>query len=72
MNWKKNLAKTLFFQVLQGLFQLTRKADLPYTNAFIQEVYRYRTLTPLGVPHKANVDTQMDGYVIPENTQVSS
>ena len=51
---------------------MTRKADLPYTNAFIQEVYRYRTLTPLGVPHKANVDTQIDGYIIPENTQVSS
>ena len=51
---------------------MTRKADLPNANAFIQEVYRYQTLTPLGVPLKANVDTQIDGYVIPENIQVSS
>ena len=49
---------------------MSHKADMPYTNAFIQELYRFRTLTPLGVPHKTNTDTELDGYVIPKGSQV--
>ena len=43
---------------------------MPYTNAFIQELYRFRTLAPLGGPHKANANTELDGYIIPKGTQV--
>ena len=44
---------------------------MPYTNAFIQEVYRFRTLAPLGIPHTANKDTEIDGYIIRKDTLVS-
>ena len=50
---------------------MSNKGDMPYTNAFIQEIYRYRTLAPLAVPHKATADTEINGYVIPKNTQVN-
>ena len=49
---------------------MSHKADMPYTNAFVQELYRYRTLAPLGVPHTSNADTELDGYVIPKGIQV--
>ena len=50
---------------------MTKKGDMHYTNAFVQELYRYRTLAPLGVPHKSNADTEIDGYVIPKGIQVN-
>ena len=50
---------------------MSQKADMPYTNAFIQEIYRFRTLAPLGVPHKANAATEIDGWVIPKDSIVS-
>ena len=53
-----------------GTISMANKADMPYTSAFIQEVYRYRTLAPLSVPHKTNADTILDGYIIPKNIQV--
>ena len=49
---------------------MTHKTQMPYTNAFMQEMYRYRTLAPTGVPHKANANTEIDGYIIPKGTQV--
>ena len=54
-----------------GTVSMTHKADMPYTNAFVQEVFRYRTLTPLAVPHKSNADTELNGYVIPKGAKVS-
>ena len=50
---------------------MSKKADMPYTNAFIQEIMRFRTLAPLSVPHFANEDTEIDGYIIRKNTIVS-
>ena len=50
---------------------MTKKGDMQYTNAFMQELYRYRTLAPLGVPHKSNADTETDSYVIPKGIQVN-
>ena len=43
---------------------------MPYTNAFIQEISRFRTLAPLAVPHKVLEDTNLDGYFILKNTKV--
>ena len=43
---------------------------MPYTNAFIQEMLRFRTLVPLNVAHEANQDTEIDGYIFPKNTLV--
>jgi len=49
---------------------MSHKAQMPYTNAFMQEMYRYRTLAPIGVPHKANANTELNGFVIPKGSQV--
>ena len=49
---------------------MTHKTQMPYTNAFMQEMYRYRTLAPTGLPHKANANTEINGYIIPKGTQV--
>ena len=47
-----------------------KKAVMPYTSAFIQELLRFRTLAPLSVPHVATQDTEIDGYVFPKKTVV--
>ena len=49
---------------------MSRKTEMPYTNAFIQELMRFRTLLPLGIPHKANADISLTNYVIPNGTVV--
>ena len=46
--------------------------DLPYTKAVIQEGFRIRTSTPLGVPRGTLQDVNLMGYHIPKNTQVSA
>ena len=51
---------------------MSRKNEMSYTNAFIQEILRFRTLVPLSVPHLTNQDTEIDGYIFPKNTMVST
>ena len=43
---------------------------MPYTSAFIQEVYRCRTIAPIALPHKTTTDIELNGYIIPKNTTV--
>ena len=43
---------------------------LPYTFACLAESMRYRTIGPLGLPHRASEDTEIGGYLIPAGTQV--
>ncbi|KAI0335797.1 cytochrome P450 [Cubamyces sp. BRFM 1775] len=38
--------------------------------AYVQEIYRWRPVAPLGVPHKATEDVFWNGYVIPAGTEV--
>ena len=52
---------------LPGVDDRTR---LPYTFACLAESMRYRTIGPLGVPHKASQDTEIGGYRIPAGAQV--
>ncbi len=46
------------------------RTRLPYTFACLAESMRYRTIGPLGVPHKASEDTEIGGYRIPVGAQV--
>ncbi|XP_076799716.1 cytochrome P450 2B4-like [Clavelina lepadiformis] len=54
----------------EGSVSASHTTMMPYTNAFIQEVFRFRTLAPLGIIHKTNEDAELSGYVIPRNTAV--
>ena len=41
------------------------RTRLPYIFACLAEPMRYRTIGPLGLPHKASEDTEIGGYLIP-------
>ncbi|KAF2099031.1 putative O-methylsterigmatocystin oxidoreductase [Rhizodiscina lignyota] len=43
---------------------------LPYVNAFIMEIMRWRHITPAGVPHAAAEDDEYLGYRIPKGAIV--
>ncbi|KAJ8702960.1 hypothetical protein PTI98_001627 [Pleurotus ostreatus] len=42
--------------------------DLPYLQALIKELHRFRPITPTGIPHAASQDTQYNGFLIPEGS----
>ena len=46
------------------------RTRLPYVFACLAESMRYRTIGPLGLPHKASEDAEVGGYLIPAGTQV--
>ncbi|XP_015427788.1 PREDICTED: cytochrome P450 1A5-like isoform X2 [Myotis davidii] len=41
---------------------------LPYTEAFINEVFRHASFIPFTIPHCTTADTTLNGYFIPKNT----
>ncbi|KAG8921947.1 hypothetical protein FRC03_004745 [Tulasnella sp. 419] len=43
---------------------------LPYLRAFIQEVLRFSSVAPLGVPHRTAEDLHYKGYVIPKGSTI--
>jgi len=45
--------------------------SLPYVEATILEVLRYKTLGALGLAHCTLRDTEVDGFFIPRQTTVS-
>ena len=56
---------------LEGKVTIQKRSDMPYFCAFLEEVFRFRTLGPLGVQHAASEDAQLDNYSIPKGTLVS-
>lgn len=51
---------------------LDDRKNMPYTEACLREMMRFDTLVPLGVPHRAIVDTTIGGYHVPENSMISA
>ncbi len=49
---------------------LQDRASLPYISAILKEVERFFTISPLGLPHRAVVDTQILGIPIPKGTRI--
>ncbi|XP_042680434.1 cytochrome P450 1A4 [Centrocercus urophasianus] len=50
--------------------RLSDRGMLPYTEAFILEVFRHTSLLPFTIPHSTTKDTVLNGYYIPKNTCV--
>ncbi|KAF9446025.1 cytochrome P450 [Macrolepiota fuliginosa MF-IS2] len=46
------------------------KDSLPYLDAIVKEVFRWKPTTPIGVPHYSTEDDEYRGYYIPKNTLV--
>jgi cytochrome P450 len=44
--------------------------NLPYVNAFIKEVFRWRPVLPMGIPHSPIEDDEYLGYHIPKGATV--
>jgi cytochrome P450 len=43
---------------------------LPYVQALIKELFRWRPLAPVGLPHKLTKDDIYKGYLIPKGSVV--
>ena len=43
---------------------------MPYTQAFLAEVLRYRPVAPVGVPHQMTSDLMVGEYHVPKGTDV--
>lgn len=61
----------VYFLDTSGIISMSKRSEMHYTNAFIQELMRFRTMGPLSLPHKTNADVSLDGYSIPEGTLVN-
>ncbi|KAG8181433.1 hypothetical protein JTE90_015452 [Oedothorax gibbosus] len=44
--------------------------NMPFTHSFIMEVMRWKTISPLNVPHSTLSDTTIGGYHIPKNATI--
>ncbi|XP_071952912.1 steroid 17-alpha-hydroxylase/17,20 lyase-like [Antedon mediterranea] len=50
--------------------RLSDRGKLPYTEATLMEVMRYRTPVPLALTHRAITDSSIGSYKVPEDTWV--
>ena len=54
-----------------GQISLQKRSELPYTCAVIEELFRFRTLSPLSIVHATTENAVLGKYFIPKNTPVS-
>ncbi|NWS61637.1 CP1A5 protein, partial [Chunga burmeisteri] len=47
--------------------RLSDQGTLPYTEAFILEMFRHTSFLPLAIPHSTTRDTVLNGYYIPKD-----
>ncbi|KAL7155034.1 hypothetical protein ABFS83_03G046700 [Erythranthe nasuta] len=45
-------------------------SKLPYLRAVINETFRFHPVAPFLIPHKANANVEMNGYIIPKDAQI--
>ncbi|NWS16560.1 CP1A4 protein, partial [Pachyramphus minor] len=50
--------------------RLSDRGTLPYTEAFILEMFRHSSFLPFTIPHSTTKATVLNGYYIPKNTCV--
>ncbi|KAL2472363.1 Cytochrome [Abeliophyllum distichum] len=43
---------------------------LPYLQSVVKETFRYHPVGPFLIPHKAEADVEINGYVVPKNAQI--
>lgn len=55
---------------LESPIDLNLRKSMPYLEAFICETMRFTSILPLSVPHKATVDTTLQGHLIPQEATV--
>ncbi|KAK7061235.1 cytochrome P450 [Favolaschia claudopus] len=44
------------------------RSELPYCEAVVREIFRWRPITPVAIAHALNVDDVYEGYLIPKGT----
>ncbi|XP_071482221.1 cytochrome P450 2J2-like [Diadema antillarum] len=49
-------------------YELQKK--MPYTQAVLTEILRFRPIAPIGVPHRATADMKIKDYDIPKGTNI--
>lgn len=49
---------------------MKHRSKLTYTEASIYESIRLSSVTPVGLPHRANCDTSISGYDVPKDTMI--
>ncbi|KAB5589862.1 Cytochrome P450 family oxidoreductase [Ceratobasidium theobromae] len=52
--------------------ELHDRSDLPYVEAFFQEVLRMYPVAPIGLPHVATEDIEFQGYRIPKGSTINA
>jgi cytochrome P450 len=48
--------------------EFEHKSQLPYCEALVREVFRWRPIVPMGVPHSTIEDDIYEGYFIPKGS----
>nr|XP_039267960.1 cytochrome P450 2D3-like [Styela clava] len=50
---------------------MKHQEKMPYTRAFIQEIFRYRPTLPLAIAHETTSEIRIGNFKIPKNTMIT-